>query len=403
MHTHTNSVVPSSDDPAAAASVAAAAAAAALAVGTRRNASSSALSLLPPASAAAVAMERSGSAGSLSFQLDASGGSRGGSGRLSRMPSFRLPSLSLLSGAMASAPAAAPSLLPPAQLSLPVPSASALQLQHLLGVELTAEEEEEREQAGAGRGVRPSSLSTTSSSSATSSEAASSEDGEGEEASSPAGLLLEEEEEEEEVKTFEGRGVEEEEELLRADPHLALAREVVMELKRAEKADRPPASPSDAAAAALSPPKQGHQAEGCQQVAATAASGAGIAGAGAGAAAGLGLPPLMRAVIVDWVLDIHARLKLGPQSLYLAVLILDRCAAVDCTALHCTAHVLPCLVFRILNQAFSPPPPSCLPFPRVPCSFTAQVPLDRPELQLLALASLLVASKHEDVTAPSVC
>lgn len=66
----------------------------------------------------------------------------------------------------------------------------------------------------------------------------------------------------------------------------------------------------------------------------------------------------MRAVIVDWILDIHTRLRLSSHSLYLAVLILDR--------------------------------------------FTAKVSLDRPALQLLALAALLVASKHEDVTSPSL-
>lgn len=327
-NTRTRRVVPAPDDAdtgAAATAAAAAAAAAAYAVGAGgglgHSTSSGAFGPLPPASAAA-AVERSGSTGSLSLLLDASGG-RSGSGRLSRMPSFRLPSFSLLSGSAngsSNSLSAASGALLPAVLPRgpPVPSASALQLQHLLGVELTAEEHKERELAVAVAAAAAAAAASAdameslgasvcvSSSSATSSEAASSEDGEASDSSracTPRVLLLGEEGEKE-AKAF----VEEEEE---EDPHLGLAREVVLELRRGEKTYRPPAS-FDAATVMV--PQPGARQQQQHQQSQQAQPGGG------------GLPLLMRAVIVDWVLDIHARLKLGPQSLYLAVLILDRYA-----------------------------------------------------------------------------
>ena len=347
-NTCTRRVVPAPDDADTGAAAAAAAAAAAYAVGAGvgigRSTSSGVFGPLPPASAAA-AVERSGSTGSLSLLLDASGG-RSGSGRLSRMPSFRLPSFSLLSssanGSCNSLSAAGGALLPAVlPRGPPVPSASTLQLQHL-GVELTAEEHKERELAVSAAAAAAAAAASAdameslgasvcvSSSSATSSEAASSEDGEAEASDSsractPRVLLLGEEGEKE-AKAFaaeEEEEEEEEEEIDEEDPHLALAREVVLELRRGEKTYRPPAS-FDAATVMVPQPGARQQQQSQQQSQQAQAQ-----------PGGGGLPPLMRAVIVDWVLDIHARLKLGPQSLYLAVLILDRYALRAWLGLRC--------------------------------------------------------------------
>ncbi|GBF97763.1 hypothetical protein Rsub_10188 [Raphidocelis subcapitata] len=61
----------------------------------------------------------------------------------------------------------------------------------------------------------------------------------------------------------------------------------------------------------------------------------------------------MRSVLVDWLVEVHRKLKLSPESLFLAVSLLDR--------------------------------------------FLAAVPVARCELQLAGLTALMIASKYEDV------
>ncbi|KAJ8598935.1 hypothetical protein CTAYLR_009847 [Chrysophaeum taylorii] len=67
----------------------------------------------------------------------------------------------------------------------------------------------------------------------------------------------------------------------------------------------------------------------------------------------------MRAILVDWIVDVHAKFGLAEATLYLAVQIVD--------------------------------------------AYLARRPTARPYLQLVGITALLVASKYEDVEAPEIC
>lgn len=66
----------------------------------------------------------------------------------------------------------------------------------------------------------------------------------------------------------------------------------------------------------------------------------------------------MRAILVDWLIDVHQKFELSPETLYLTISIIDRFLAVK------------------------------------------NVP--RRELQLLGMGAMLIASKYEEIWAPEV-
>ncbi|KAG2315522.1 hypothetical protein Bca52824_018644 [Brassica carinata] len=66
----------------------------------------------------------------------------------------------------------------------------------------------------------------------------------------------------------------------------------------------------------------------------------------------------MRSILIDWLVDVHAKLDLSPETLYLTVNIIDR--------------------------------------------FLSLKPLPRRELQLLGVSALLIASKYEEIWPPQV-
>lgn len=66
----------------------------------------------------------------------------------------------------------------------------------------------------------------------------------------------------------------------------------------------------------------------------------------------------MRSILIDWLVDVHIKFKLVPETLYLTVNILDR--------------------------------------------YLEKTPLSRTKLQLLGVAAMLIASKYEDIYAPDI-
>ena len=66
----------------------------------------------------------------------------------------------------------------------------------------------------------------------------------------------------------------------------------------------------------------------------------------------------MRAILIDWIVDVHLKFKLLPETLFLTVNLIDR--------------------------------------------YLERVPVIRQKLQLVGVASLLIASKYEEIYAPEV-
>lgn len=66
----------------------------------------------------------------------------------------------------------------------------------------------------------------------------------------------------------------------------------------------------------------------------------------------------MREILVDWLLNVHSRFNLLPETMFLAVIILDR--------------------------------------------FLEKQPINRTKLQLAGCAALLLASKYEEISCPQV-
>ena len=66
----------------------------------------------------------------------------------------------------------------------------------------------------------------------------------------------------------------------------------------------------------------------------------------------------MRAILIDWIVDVHLKFKLLPETLFLAINLIDR--------------------------------------------YLERVPVIRQKLQLVGVASLLIASKYEEIYAPEV-
>lgn len=66
----------------------------------------------------------------------------------------------------------------------------------------------------------------------------------------------------------------------------------------------------------------------------------------------------MRSILVDWLIEVHRKFELMPETLYLAVNIMDR--------------------------------------------FLAVKMIRRTELQLVGISSMLIASKYEEIWAPEV-
>lgn len=66
----------------------------------------------------------------------------------------------------------------------------------------------------------------------------------------------------------------------------------------------------------------------------------------------------MRAILVDWLVDVHIKFKLVPETLFLAVNILDR--------------------------------------------YLSKVPIPRQKLQVVGVASMLIAAKYEEIYPPEV-
>jgi len=67
----------------------------------------------------------------------------------------------------------------------------------------------------------------------------------------------------------------------------------------------------------------------------------------------------MRAILVDWLVDVHNKFELSPETFYLTINIIDR--------------------------------------------FLARKAVPRRELQLLGIGAMLIASKYEEIWAPEVC
>ena len=67
---------------------------------------------------------------------------------------------------------------------------------------------------------------------------------------------------------------------------------------------------------------------------------------------------MMRAILVDWLVEVHMKFRLMPETLYLTVNILDR--------------------------------------------YLSQVPVERQKLQLVGVTSLLIACKYEEIYPPEV-
>lgn len=66
----------------------------------------------------------------------------------------------------------------------------------------------------------------------------------------------------------------------------------------------------------------------------------------------------MRLILVEWLIDVHVRFELNPETFYLTVNILDR--------------------------------------------FLSVMPVPRKELQLVGLSALLMSSKYEEIWPPQV-
>lgn len=66
----------------------------------------------------------------------------------------------------------------------------------------------------------------------------------------------------------------------------------------------------------------------------------------------------MRAILIDWLIEVHQKFELNPETLYLTVNIVDRYLAVTTTS--------------------------------------------RRELQLVGMSAMLIASKYEEIWAPEV-
>lgn len=67
----------------------------------------------------------------------------------------------------------------------------------------------------------------------------------------------------------------------------------------------------------------------------------------------------MRSILVDWLVDVHVKFDLSPETLYLTINIIDR--------------------------------------------FLSLKTIPRRELQLLGVSALLIASKYEEIWPPQVC
>lgn len=67
----------------------------------------------------------------------------------------------------------------------------------------------------------------------------------------------------------------------------------------------------------------------------------------------------MRAILVDWLVDVHRKFELSPETFYLTINIIDR--------------------------------------------FLAVKTVPRRELQLVGISAMLTASKYEEIWAPEVC
>jgi G2/mitotic-specific cyclin-B, other len=68
--------------------------------------------------------------------------------------------------------------------------------------------------------------------------------------------------------------------------------------------------------------------------------------------------PKMRAILADWMVEVHRRFELMPETLYLTIYIVDR--------------------------------------------YLSLQPVLRRELQLVGIAAMLIASKYEEIWAPEV-
>lgn len=66
----------------------------------------------------------------------------------------------------------------------------------------------------------------------------------------------------------------------------------------------------------------------------------------------------MRAILADWMVEVHSRFELMPETLYLTIYIVDR--------------------------------------------YLSLQPVLRRELQLVGIAAMLIASKYEEIWAPEV-
>lgn len=67
----------------------------------------------------------------------------------------------------------------------------------------------------------------------------------------------------------------------------------------------------------------------------------------------------MRTILVDWLIEVHHRFELMPETLYLAINLIDR--------------------------------------------FLSVKTVPRRELQLLGISAMLIAAKYEEIWAPEVC
>jgi G2/mitotic-specific cyclin-B, other len=70
--------------------------------------------------------------------------------------------------------------------------------------------------------------------------------------------------------------------------------------------------------------------------------------------------PKRRAILLDWIIEVHNRFKLRPETLYLTVYIVDRYLSLE------------------------------------------EVLVPKTELQLVGICAMLIASKYEEIWAPQV-
>lgn len=85
----------------------------------------------------------------------------------------------------------------------------------------------------------------------------------------------------------------------------------------------------------------------------------------------------MRTILVDWLVDVHLKFKLQPETLFLAIECIDRCYSVTLL-----------VIFMICPLFFS--------------RFLEKKMVSRQKLQLVGVVGMLLAAKYEEIYPPEV-